>query len=61
MNNEKWISVIKGAGIAAAGAGLTYLTESMASVDFGSSGPIVAGLLAVMVNFVRKWKFSGEQ
>jgi hypothetical protein len=55
MNKEKWISIIKGAGIAAAGAFLTYASQAITSVDFGAMGPVVAAGLAVLVNIVRKW------
>lgn len=54
MNKDKLISVAKGAGIAAAGAVLTYLTQWTSGTDFGAAGPVVAAVLAVLVNVVRK-------
>jgi hypothetical protein len=55
MNIEKWKSVAKGAAIAAAGAGLAYLTAWSASADIGLLGPILTAGLSVAVNAVRKW------
>jgi len=55
MNKDKIISVLKGAGIAATGAVLTYLSQWATSTDFGAAGPVVAAVLAVAVNLVRKW------
>jgi len=55
MNKDKLISVLKGAGIGTAGAVLTYVSQWATSTDFGAAGPVVAAVLAVAVNLVRKW------
>lgn len=55
MDKDKVISVLKGAGIAGAGAVLTYLTQWASGADFGTAGPIIAAALSVLVNVVRKW------
>ena len=54
LDKDKLISVAKGAGIAAAGAVLTYLSQWASGADFGAAGPVVAAVLAVLVNVVRK-------
>lgn len=55
MNKDKLISVLKGAAIAGAGAALTYFTQWATNADFGQAGPILAAVLAVGVNLLRKW------
>jgi hypothetical protein len=48
-------SVLVGAGIAGAGAIVTYIAENWASVDLGEWTPFVAAGVAVIVNLVRKY------
>lgn len=55
MNRESLISVVKGAGIAALGAILTYLTSAISGADFGSYTPMVVAVWSVVANVVRKW------
>ncbi len=43
-----------GAGIAMLGAGLTYLSEIAAQIDFGDWTPIVTAVFAIGVNTLRK-------
>jgi len=49
------IKVVKGAGIAGAGAILVYLAEAIPGLDFGEATPIVVGISAIVINFVRKF------
>lgn len=53
-NNEKTIKVLKGAGLAAIGAGLTYLAAYFGQLDMGAYGPAVAAVLAVLANAIRQ-------
>ena len=55
MNKDQLMSVAKGAGIAAAGAALTYLSQWASNTDFGSASVVVAAILSVATNAVRKW------
>lgn len=55
LKNTEWISVAKGAGIAAAGAALAYLSQWTTGQDFGVLGPVIAAVLSVAVNAVRKY------
>lgn len=55
MNTTDYISIAKGAGIAATGAALTYLSQWATSSDFGSTTPVVVAVLSVLTNLVRKW------
>ena len=50
----EWAKLLKGAGIAAAGAALTYATQWASGQDFGFLAPTVAAVLSVAVNFIRK-------
>lgn len=50
----EWVSLLKGAGVAAIGALLTYAAQNIGQMDFGQSTPLVAAGLAVIVNFIRK-------
>lgn len=52
--NEKTVKVLKGAGLAAAGAGLAYLAAYLGSLDLGAYGPALAAVLAVVANAIRQ-------
>lgn len=54
MNKEKVIKIIKGAGVAAAGAVLTYLAEWATGSDLGAWAPAVVAVLSVLANVVRQ-------
>jgi hypothetical protein len=60
MSREDLISIAKGAGIAAAGAALTYLSQWAAGTDFGASTPVVVAVLSVLTNTFRKWVAGGK-
>jgi len=47
--------ILKGAGIAGAGAVLVYLIEVIPNVDFGQWTPIAVAVGAILANFVRKY------
>ena len=49
------VKIAKGAGIAAVGAILTYLAETIPSVDFGDATPIVVAIAAILVNMLREY------
>lgn len=53
-NNEKTIKVLKGAGLAAAGAAVAYLAGYLGQLDLGAYGPAVAAVAAVVVNAIRQ-------
>lgn len=48
------IKILKGAIIAACGAGLTYLLEAVGKIDFGTATPLVVSGFSVLVNILRK-------
>lgn len=54
MSKEAAVKVAKGAGIAAAGAALTYLVQAVPGLELGDWTPIVVAVLSVLVNAVRK-------
>ena len=47
--------LLKGAGIAALGAILTYFTSYVTHHDFGMYTPLVVSLWSIAVNYARKW------
>lgn len=55
MDKTEVIKVVKGTGVAAAGAGAFYLIEFLTTVDFGEWTPAVVATLAVVSNIIRKW------
>lgn len=55
MSKEDLKRVAVGAGVAAAGAFLAYLSEWAAGVDWGDWSPIVTAGFAIAANFVRKF------
>lgn len=60
LDISSWWSVVKGAGIAAIGAGLTYLTSNLSGMDFGSATPMIVAGLSIFANYVRKLIFPNE-
>ena len=54
MTKDKWISVAKGALIAAAGAFGAYVVDAMSTAGLGVYGPAVGAILSVAVNALRK-------
>jgi hypothetical protein len=54
LPTDEWWSVLKGALIAGAGVALTYLVQHLSASDFGPYGPVVVGVLSVLVNILRK-------
>jgi len=55
MDKMDWKKILKGALIAAAGAGLLYLIEFVGGLNFGIFQTAIAALLSVLVNIVRKF------
>jgi len=55
MKKEDLISLAKGAGIAAAGAVLTYVSAWASNTDFGSMTPAVVAVFSVAANALRKY------
>ncbi|MBN9520851.1 hypothetical protein J0H58_20410 [bacterium] len=55
MSNDDVISVLKGAGVAAVGAALTYASQWASGADFGALTPAVVATLSVVTNLFRKW------
>lgn len=55
LNREDAVSILKGLGIALAGAALTYFTEIITKMQFGAYTPIVVSLWSVLVNVLRKF------
>lgn len=53
--SDKAKSVLKGAAMAAAGAVLAYAGEWVSGGELGQWGPMVAALLAIATNAVRKY------
>lgn len=54
LPTQEWVSVLKGALVAGAGVALTYLVQNISASDFGVYGPVVVGVLSVLVNILRK-------
>ena len=54
LSSESFWKVAKGAGLAMAGAGLTFVYSWATSTDLGTAGPLVAAGVRVLLNFVRK-------
>lgn len=55
LNSKDAVKLAKGAGIAAAGAAVTYLAEWVAGTDFGDYTPVVVAAAGILVNVARKW------
>lgn len=55
LNASDMKSIAVGAGIAVAGALITYLSEAIVQVDFGELTPVVVAISSILVNAARKW------
>jgi hypothetical protein len=55
LNREDISSIGKGLLVACGGAAITYLSEVILKMDFGSYTPLVVALWSVVVNIVRKY------
>jgi hypothetical protein len=55
LNKEDGKRILLGAGIAVAGALLTYLTSVVTGMDFGQYTPMVVAIWAVLANTARKF------
>lgn len=55
LNKTDYKKILKGAGIAASGAVLTYVLEILPGIDFGQYTLIVAPTLSVLINAVLKF------
>ena len=53
-DSTKTAKVLKGAGLAAVGAGLAYLASYLGALDLGAYGPALAAVLAVLANAIRQ-------
>lgn len=50
LNKEDGKKILKGAGIALAGALLTYLAQILPQVDFGQYNLVIAPVLSILIN-----------
>lgn len=56
LNKTDWKKIAVGAGVAVAGAILTYITDTLPNVDLGANWtPIVVALWSVIANVARKY------
>lgn len=50
LNKEDGLKILKGAGIALAGALLTFLADVLTKIDFGQYTLVVAPILSILIN-----------
>lgn len=55
LSKEDIVKILKGAVIAALGAGIIYALEALGGLNWGIWGPAVTALAAILVNIVRKY------
>ena len=61
LTRKKWISIAKGAGIAAIGALLTNIITVAGDLDWGPWTTLVGAILAIMTNAIRKFGLKDPQ
>lgn len=59
LNKEDLKKIAIGAGVALAGALLTYVSETITSVDFGEWTPIIVAIWSILANAARKFIAGG--
>jgi hypothetical protein len=55
LNQSDLVSLLKGAAIAGAGVVLARIAEGLPGIDFGAYGDVIAGVLMIAINALRKW------
>lgn len=55
LNKKDAMKVLKGLGIAAGGAALTYLLDLLPTLDFGPYTPIVVAVSSTFINLCLKY------
>jgi len=55
LSKEDLIKILKGAGIAGAGAAAIYAIQALTGLDWGIYAPAVTALAGILVNVIRKW------
>ena len=55
LNKQDLLKILKGAGIAAAGALLTFLADLIPTLDLGKYNLIIAPVLMILINAGLKW------
>jgi len=60
LNKTDMTKLGKGALIAVVGSLLTYGASMLPSIDFGSSTPLVAGIVMILINVGRKWVINNK-
>lgn len=55
LSSYDWRKIFIGLGVALAGAALTYVSQVITTIDFGSWTPIVVAGFSVLANVIRKW------
>lgn len=56
LNKEDGAKILKGALMAIGGALLTYITQTIGDIDFGTAWtPIIVALGGILVNTAHKW------
>jgi hypothetical protein len=61
LNVADWLKIGKGALIASAGAGLTYLSANVMGTDFGMYTPVVVAGWSIFVNLAKKFMEASMQ
>ena len=55
LNKEDGLKILKGAGLAGAGAVVIYLLEVIPNVDFGAWTAVAVAVGGILANLARKW------
>jgi hypothetical protein len=61
LNDTDWKKIGKGAGIAVAGALLTFAADALPGIDFGQYQMVIAPVLMVLINLGLKWYAGTKQ
>ena len=61
LNKADYKKIAIGAGVALAGALMTYVSEVVTQVDFGDWTPLVVAGWGVIANIARKWIMDNQK
>ena len=55
LDGIDWKKILIGAGVAATGAALTYLTDVVSGLKPGAYTPLIVAGWSIIANIIRKW------
>ena len=56
FDQESFIKILKGAGIAGGAVAILYILEALTALDFGQYTALVVGVISVVINAIKEYR-----